>query len=116
MLIEIDESSPVPLYLQIASSIRRSIAEGRLAAGTRIPPSRDLADELEVNMHTVQRAYGELRDEGLLQLRQGRGAVVAGGETRRRARLNDMIRTLLVEARDQGVSLRELGELLEQMA
>src|SRR3981081_866584 len=79
MLVEIDESSPVPLYLQIAASIRRSIAGGVVAAGGRLPASRDMAAALEVNVNTVQRAYGELRDEGLLQLRQGRGAAGVGG-------------------------------------
>jgi GntR family transcriptional regulator len=116
MLVEIDESSPVPLYLQIAASIRRSIAGGVVAAGGRLPASRDLAAALEVNVNTVQRAYGELRDEGLLQLRQGRGAVVVSGEVRSLARLHDLVRAVLDEARAQGVSVRELSELMEGMA
>jgi DNA-binding transcriptional regulator YhcF (GntR family) len=116
VLVEIDESSAIPLYLQIAGSIRRSIAEGGVPAGTRLPATRDLAEELDVNVHTVQRAYGELRDEGLLQLRQGRGAVVASGDVRTRARLRDLIRAVLDEARDQGVGPRELRELLDEMS
>jgi len=116
MLVEIDETSPVPLYLQIASSIRRAIAEGRVAAGTRLPATRDLATELDVNVHTVQRAYGELREEGLLQLRQGRGAIVTAGEVQGRARLHDLARALLAEAREQGLSLNELRELMEGMS
>jgi DNA-binding transcriptional regulator YhcF (GntR family) len=115
MLVEIDESSPIPLYLQIASSVRRTIAEGRVTAGTRLPATRDLAIELDVNVHTVQRAYGELRDEGLLQLRQGRGAIVTDGEVRGRARLHDLSRALLAEAREQGLSMHELRELMEGM-
>jgi DNA-binding transcriptional regulator YhcF (GntR family) len=116
MLVEIDASSEVPLYLQIAASIRRAIAEGGVTSGARLPPTRDLAEELDVNVHTVQRAYGELRDEGLVQLRQGRGAVVLAGEVRGWARLHDLARTLLAEARAQGVSVRELMELMEGMA
>jgi|SRR6266700_5981281 len=116
MLVVIDESSPVPLYAQIAASIRRAIAEERVAPGTRLPASRDLAEELDVNVHTVQRAYGELRDEGLLQLRQGRGAIVTSGEVRGRAHLQSLIRALLDEASEQGVSVRELRELMEGMS
>ena len=116
MLVEVDESSPVPLYVQIAASVRRAIAEGRVTAGTRLPASRDLAEELDVNVHTVQRAYGELRDEGLLQLRQGRGAIVSSGEVRGRARLHGLLRALLDEAREQGVSVGELHELMQGMS
>jgi DNA-binding transcriptional regulator YhcF (GntR family) len=116
MLVEVDESSPVPLYLQIAASVRRAIAEGRVGPGSRLPASRSLAEELDVNVHTVQRAYGELRDEGLLELRQGRGAIVTGGDARGRARLHGLVRALVDEARAQGVSLRELYELMEGLS
>jgi GntR family transcriptional regulator len=113
MLVEIDESSPAPLYAQIASSIRRAIVEGRVGPGTRLPATRDLATELDVNVHTVQRAYGELKDEGLLHLRQGRGAIVMTGPVQSRARVHDLARALLAEAREQGLNMRELRELME---
>ena len=116
MLVQIDESSSIPLYLQISASVRRAIAEGRVTPGTRLPPTRDLAEELDVNVHTVQRAYGELRDEGLVQLRQGRGAVVVGGAVRGRARLHDLLRAVLEEAREQGLSVKELQGLMEGMS
>lgn len=116
MLVEVDESSPVPLYLQLAANVRRAIAEGRVMPGTRLPASRDLAEELDINVNTVQRAYGELRDEGLLQLRQGRGAIVTRGQVRGRARLHGLLRALLDEAREQGLSVRELRELMEGMS
>lgn len=116
MLVEIDETSPVPLYLQIASSIRRAIAEGRVRSGTRLPATRDLATELDVNVHTVQRAYGELKEEGLVQLRQGRGAIVLTDEVQGRARLHHLARALVAEAREQGLSMRELTELMEGLS
>jgi GntR family transcriptional regulator len=114
MLIEIDESSPVPLYAQIAASVRRAIAAGHLSRGDRLPATRDLAAELGVNMHTVQRAYGLLRDEGVLQLRQGRGAVVAGDDVERGARLRGLVDQLLDEARSQGLTVGQLVALMEE--
>jgi GntR family transcriptional regulator len=115
MLFEIDTLSSVPIYAQIAASVRRAIAGGAIKPGSKLPPSRDLARELDVNMHTVQRAYCQLRDEGLLELRQGRGAIVASGQVAPAARLNSIIRDLLNEADAQGLTTAELARVMETM-
>ena len=115
MLFEIDTRSSTPIYGQIAASVRRAIAAGTLKPGAKLPPSRDLARELDVNMHTVQRAYCQLRDEGLVELRQGRGAIVASGQVAPAARLNSLIRDLLNEADAQGLTTAELARVMETM-
>ena len=115
MLFEIDTRSPVPIYNQIAACVRRAIVAGTLRPGAKLPPSRDLARELDVNMHTVQRAYEQLRDEGLLELRQGRGAIVVPGDVVPSARLNGLLRDLLAEAAEQGITTGELTKLMESM-
>jgi GntR family transcriptional regulator len=115
MLFEIDTRSQVPIYAQIAACVRRAIAAGTVKPGSKLPPSRDLARELDVNMHTVQRAYGELRDEGLLELRQGRGAIVASSHIESSARLHGLLHDLLAEADEQGLTTAELTRLMETM-
>ena len=115
MLFEIDTLSSAPIYGQIAACVRRAIAGGTLRPGSKLPPSRDLARELDVNMHTVQRAYGQLRDEGLLELRRGRGAIVASGRVAPSARLNSLIHDLLNEADAQGLTSAQLARLMETM-
>lgn len=77
MLIRVDADSPRPLYDQVAASIRSDILAGTLVPGDRLPAARDVADALDVNQHTVLHAYQRLRDEGLINLRRGRGAVIA---------------------------------------
>ncbi|HTE50233.1 MAG TPA: GntR family transcriptional regulator [Kofleriaceae bacterium] len=115
MLIRIDPGRAEPLHEQIAAQLRRALGQGRLTDGEQLPPARQLAESLEVNMHTVLRAYGALRDEGLVEMRRGRGVIVRGAGNRR-ARLVELARSLLAEARREGVGLRELKTLLEELS
>ncbi len=115
MLIKVDAGSSEPLFAQIAAQVRAAIATGRVGEGDRLPPARELAEALGVNMHTVLRAYGDLRDEGLVDMRRRRGVIVrAAGETR--ARLLELARELAAEAAKQGLSKAELRKLLEEVA
>ena len=77
MLIRVDLDSPRALYDQVAASVRSDILAGVLAPGDRLPAARDVAEALDINQHTVLHAYQQLRDEGLVDLRRGRGAVIA---------------------------------------
>jgi len=111
MLITFDPSDPTALYHQIASAVRRAIRVGDISEGDRLPATRDLATSLGVNMHTVVRAYGILRDEGLLEMRRGRGATVAAGATAT-AGVTHLVKELATEARRQGFELDELTDMI----
>ncbi len=115
MLVRVDPSSGVPLVEQIAAQIRGAVADGTLPPGTRLPAARDLAESLAVNMHTVLRAYGVLRDEGLLELRPGRGAVVRASDAADRARLVTAVRALLAEARRLGMSTDDVVQEIRRL-
>lgn len=65
------------LFTQLAGQVRVAVVGGELTPGTRLPSARELAASLDINLHTVLHAYQDLRDEGLIELRRGRGAVVA---------------------------------------
>lgn len=103
MLVTIDPSSSEPLFAQVAAAIRADIAAGTLRAGDRLPPARDVADGLGVNIHTVLRAYGILREDGIVDVRRGRGAVVTDLATTL-AELHHDVVELLTKARIAGVS------------
>lgn len=76
MSLRIDPSSSLPLYRQIEDWFRAAIAAGNLGPGTRLPSSRTLADELGVSRITVDRAYGELMAEGIVETKGSGGTVV----------------------------------------
>lgn len=97
---EVNKNPSIALYDKVAAEIRRSIADGEIHAGERMPPAIDLADVLGVNKNTVIRALHILRDEGLLDFTRGRGIRVVGTPERGAviARIND----LLEFARHQG--------------
>lgn len=76
MFVVVDLSSDVPLYRQIRDQIVAGVANGQLAPGSRLASTRQLAVDLGVNVHTVNRAYEELRREGFISLGRRRGAVV----------------------------------------
>ena len=113
MLIRIDQSAAVPLFEQVAASVRRAIADGSAAPGERLPGARDLATSLELNVHTVLRAYQILRDEGLLDMRPGRGAIVAG-RIGQHAALAGAIHDLVDEAKLHNVSESALLSLIRE--
>jgi DNA-binding transcriptional regulator YhcF (GntR family) len=79
VFVLVDPTATTPMFVQIATSITTQIATGTIATGARLPAAKDLADSLGVNVHTVLRAYQELRDEGQVELRRGRGVRVMTG-------------------------------------
>ena len=112
MLWKIDAQSPQPLHEQLAGQIRRGIAAQELAEGEKLPPARDLAKGLGVNMHTVLRAFQTLREEGLLEVRRGRGTSVAR-DAKSAIRHVEIARRLVKEARRAGLGDREILQLVE---
>lgn len=116
MLIRVDPARAVPLHDQIAASVRRAIAAGEVGGGERLPPARTLAASLDVSIHTVLAGYQQLRDEGLIELRRGRGATVRDGASADRAGVVELARRLVEEARRVDIDEEELLALVRRTA
>lgn len=114
MLFRVDHASTVSLADQIAVQVRAGIASGDLAPAERLPAARDLAHALRVNMHTVLRAYSRLREEGMIEMRQGRGARVRPEANATMVRVTQLAGQLATEARKLGLSPPEIVRLVEQ--
>jgi GntR family transcriptional regulator len=107
LLIVVDENSGVPVYRQIIDQARFQVTAGLVAAGSELPSTRALSQELGVNPMTVSKAYGLLEEEGLVVRRPGLPLVVAertmteAGEAKT-AQLRSLLEPL-------GVAVRQLG-------
>lgn len=113
MLWQVDPSDPQPLYEQIAGVVRRAVGERTLTPGDRLPAAKELALSLDVNLHTVLKAYQQLRDEGIIELRRGRGAVVIASDIGT-SRLIALVDELVTHADRLGVTRAELTRLIVQ--
>ena len=124
MVITIDQLSDEPIYLQLRSQIVSAIARGELTPGDALPSVRSLGSDLGINLHTVNKAYAVLRDEGYIAMRGRSGAVVADFRTmasasRReegQARIADALGRLALEYRAQGGERQGFLDLAEEAA
>ena len=104
MLIQIDQSAETPIYQQLRNEIVAGIAAGELAPGDSLPSVRALAADLGINLHTANKAYALLRDEGYVLMRGRAGAMVApppGGDAAGK-RLADGLELLIAEFKAAG--------------
>ena len=93
MFLAIDVRDPRAIYQQVADGIRELIARGELKEGISLPPVRQLAADLGVNLNTIAIAYRELQKDGLIAVKHGSGAVVASRTTAERSE-SELLRPL----------------------
>ena len=115
MLFRVDPLAEAPLFEQLAASVRIDAAAGRLQPGDRLPAAREVAAALGVNLHTVLHAYQNLREEGLVEMRRGRGAVVTAA-AEPLASLHSAILALARSARALGLSPDAIASLVREAA
>lgn len=102
------------MFDQLAGSIRASTITGAIAVGERLPSARELAKSLDINAHTVLRAYQLLRDEGLIELRPGRGAIVTARASGDYDALNAAVDAVVAEARELNITPTALTALIRE--
>lgn len=115
LAIEIHTDSPLPVYRQIADALRHHLVAARLKPGDLLPPVRQLAVDLGVHFNTVAQAYRLLADEGWLDLKRRRGALVLERALPRR-RDGTRVDALLTRLRDLTAELRSAGVTQAQIA
>ena len=117
MVIEIDFNSDEAIYVQLMNQIILGIATSRLREGDTLPSVRQLADTIGINMHTVNKAYALLRQEGFVTIDRRKGAVIAVDVDKMKA-LEEMKQHLVVAmARGccKNVSREEVHALIDEI-
>ena len=117
MIIEIDFNSDEALYMQLRNQIILGIATNRFHEGDVLPSVRQLADTIGINMHTVNKAYTVLKQEGFVKVDRRKGAVIAVDEGKKRAMLEtrEDMRVLLAKASCKNISREEVHALIDEI-
>jgi GntR family transcriptional regulator len=120
--VAIDLDSPVPVYRQIVDAIRHHLVEGHLEPGDLLPTVRQLAIDLGVHFNTVAQAYRLLAEEGWLDLKRRRGAMVldrshpaAPNKTRQERSLH-RLREIIAQLQAEGIPARSIAGRLRRLA
>ena len=119
MYITIDETDRRPIYRQVADEIKALIARGSLSEGMALPPVRQVADDLGVNLNTIAKAYTELESQGVIETMAGKGCFVSANnspfkkEVRLRL-LTDEIDAAVIQAHHLQVGRKEFLQLTEE--
>lgn len=121
MLISIDKNDARPLYLQIVIQLKEQIRRGTLKQGDELPSVRELADTLDINMHTVRSAYIKLREQGIINLALGRRATIARlkqPENKRatEAEITARLEELTTDALLMGLKAEEIKRILNEQS
>ena len=117
MVIEIDFNSDEAIYVQLMNQIILGIATSRLQEGDPRPSVRQLADTIGINMHTVNKAYSLLRQEGFVTIDRRRGAIIAVDENKIKAmeEMKENIIVALAKGCCRNVSREEVHRLIDEI-
>ncbi len=116
MYITIDERDRRPIYQQVADEIKTLIATGELHEGSALPPVRQVAADLGVNLNTIACAYRQLQHDGLVKIKHGAGAVVASRRSHEptEEQLGNQLRTALTRLALAGLKQFEVKAMVDK--
>lgn len=117
MIIEVDFTSEEAIYMQLRNQIILGIATSVLREGDALPSVRQLADDIGINMHTVNKAYSVLRQEGFVTIDRRRGAVIAleVDKTQALAEIKQSLRMALAKASCKNITRQEVHCLVDEI-
>lgn len=108
VLLKIDFESDIPIYMQIKNAILQGIAKGDLSPGENLPSVRQLAEDIGINMHTVNKAYNLLKNDGFLTIDRRKGAIIndkiSSPTEEYKVLLEESLKSTIAEAICKGVS------------
>jgi len=117
LILKIDFDSDIPIYVQIKNQVVEGIARGELEEGEELPSVRGLADDIGVNMHTVNKVYSLLKDEGYIKIDRRKGAFVSlslkSSNEEFRESLNYELEYYMAECFNRGISKEDIKSYID---
>ena len=117
LIIRIDFNSDEAIYIQLRNQIIIGIANSQIREGDNLPSVRELAEDIGINMHTVNKAYTILKQEGYVKLDRRKGAVISVDSDKYKAilELKEELRVILAKAICRNVSCNEVYDIVEEI-
>lgn len=117
MIVEIDFNSDEAIYVQLRNQIVIGIAASKIQEGESLPSVRELAENIGINMHTVNKAYSILKQEGYLQLDRRKGAIISIDSEKYDARtaMKEDLRVILAEGICKDISCGEVHKIVDEI-
>ena len=117
MIIKIDFQSDEALYMQLRNQIILGIATSVIQEGDALPSVRQLADDIGINMHTVNKAYALLRQEGILTIDRRKGAIIALDRDKMQAmqEIKSQLKVVLAKACCKNISCQEVHDMVDEI-
>jgi DNA-binding transcriptional regulator YhcF (GntR family) len=117
MIIEIDFNSEEAIYVQLCNQIILGIATSQFNEGEQLPSVRQLADTIGINMHTVNKAYSILQQEGFIKIDRRRGAIIAVDINKLQAlqEAQDGLAVVLARAICKGIDRDDIHDLVDKI-
>jgi len=117
LILKIDFDSDIPIYVQIKNQVVEGIARGELEEGEELPSVRGLADDIGVNMHTVNKAYSLLKDDGYIKIDRRKGAFVSlslkSSNEEFKENLNYQLEYYMAECFNRGISKEDIKSYID---
>lgn len=115
MILKIDFNSEEAIYIQLRNQIIYGIATSKIQEGDNLPSVRELADNIGINMHTVNKAYTILKQEGYVKLDRRKGAVIAIDFNKLQAmeEMKNELRVVMAKAICRNINCKEAHEIVD---
>ncbi|MEG1255754.1 GntR family transcriptional regulator [Clostridium sp.] len=119
MILKIDFDSEISIYLQIKNQVIEGIAKGQIEEGEELPSVRGLAEDIGVNMHTVNKAYSLLKDDGYIKIDRRKGAFISlnlkGSQEKFEENFRCELEYYMAECFNRGISKDEIKEGIDNI-
>ncbi|MCI6692213.1 MAG: GntR family transcriptional regulator [Clostridium sp.] len=119
MILRIDFDSEIPIYVQVKNQVIEGIAKGEIEKDEELPSVRALAEDIGINMHTVNKAYNILKEEGYIKIDRRKGAVVSlnlnNSNDKFKEDLNENLYYYMAECFNRGIEKDEIKKYIDKV-